>query len=236
MSERQVYSPEAVMVAMIDVQRCFMPKEEGERIDAAGFGELPVASGEEVVPVLNRINAYAINNDIERITTQDWHPEETAHFGEGDMQWPVHAVAGSKGAELHPNLKAQYSHHGEPGAISYKKGQETISSPAEDDSYSGYNAIDGNGESLAEYAKKADKKVIIIGGLALGGAELNTCVDSTALDFAAKTDMEVVVVEDACRAIFPDEQGQIRQKLERAGVKVVQSGDLIEGKVIRIER
>lgn len=236
MSNIESYKSGEIILATIDAQRCFMPLEVGEKLDKAGFGELPVEGGHEIVPVLNNLNGFAIIQDFDRVTTQDWHPSETAHFGEGEMQWPVHGVAGTKGAELHPHLKVQYSHHGEKGAIRYKKGQEPIDSPEQDDSYSGYNAIDSNGETLAEYANRTNKRLIIIGGLALGGAEFETCVDSTALDFANKSELDVIVVEDACRAINPDEMVQIKEKLEASGVRVVKSYELINGQIINIER
>ena len=36
--------------------------------------------------------------------TQDWHPESTPHFAKDGGIWPVHCVAGTWGAELHPDL------------------------------------------------------------------------------------------------------------------------------------
>ena len=38
------------------------------------------------------------------VATQDWHPAHTPHFAKDGGIWPVHCVAGTWGAELHPDL------------------------------------------------------------------------------------------------------------------------------------
>src|SRR6185312_13823766 len=38
------------------------------------------------------------------VYTQDWHPESTPHFAKDGGIWPVHCVANTWGAELHPDL------------------------------------------------------------------------------------------------------------------------------------
>lgn len=220
-------NPETMLVATIDMQRGFMPEAEGVRLDAEGFGELPVTGGQEIVDVVNAINVWAREHQIDRATTQDWHPPTTAHFGEGDMQWPVHCVADTPGAELHPNLDTE-------GVRAYKKGQEAIASAEQDTSYTGFNAIDENGESLGDYAKRTRKLAVIVVGLALGGKEFDTCVDATARDFATKTDADVYVVRDATRAILPEQRSDIEAKLEAIGVQMIEAADLIEGRVINI--
>ncbi|WP_426298395.1 isochorismatase family protein [Arthrobacter sp. R-11] len=45
------------------------------------------------------------------VATQDWHIEPGSHFSDDpDMvdSWPPHCRAGSKGAELHPDLDSEY--------------------------------------------------------------------------------------------------------------------------------
>jgi nicotinamidase/pyrazinamidase len=67
-------------------------------------GSLYVRGGEAVVP--------RVNDEVQRATaagamvaySQDWHPESTSHFARDGGVWPVHCVAGSWGAELHPEL------------------------------------------------------------------------------------------------------------------------------------
>lgn len=224
------YTPEDILIANIDMQRGFMPAAEGVRLAVEGFGELPVTDGQQVVEPANAVNAWAMAHDIDRADTGDAHPKVTAHFGDGDMQWPEHCVDGTPGALPHPELETGSD------ARKYKKGQESIDDPADDESYSGFNAVDEDGESLGEFAIRTSKELVIIQGLALGGEAFDTCVDSSAIDFASKTDAEVMVVRDATRAIVPEQMKAIIEKLARVGVSMVTSQQLINGEVIEITR
>src|SRR4051794_36465664 len=90
---------------LVDVQNDFMPT-----------GSLPVAHGDEVVPVANEMQRY-----FELVVaTQDWHPADHGSFasnhegrkpgeltelgGLPQILWPDHCVQGSPGAEFHRHL------------------------------------------------------------------------------------------------------------------------------------
>lgn len=76
---------------IVDVQNDFTPG-----------GALAVAEGDAVVP---RINALAASGDFDLVlATRDWHPADHSSFTSAGGPWPVHCVAGSPGAELHPSL------------------------------------------------------------------------------------------------------------------------------------
>jgi len=90
---------------LVDVQNDFMPG-----------GALPTRNGDEVVPVINRLQPQF---EIV-IATQDWHPRDHGSFasnhpghepgeiidlhGLQQILWPDHCVQGSWGAELHHDL------------------------------------------------------------------------------------------------------------------------------------
>src|SRR5580692_10497657 len=94
------------IIGLVDVQPTFMPG-----------GELPVADGDAVVPVINRLLARHFSHAF---ATQDWHPAghlsfASAHPGRRPFDtvdltygpqvlWPDHAVQGSANAALHPGL------------------------------------------------------------------------------------------------------------------------------------
>src|SRR5215472_2877999 len=94
------------ILGVVDVQPTFMPG-----------GELPVAGGDAVVAVINRLLAGPFRHAF---ATQDWHPPghssfASAHPGHQAFEtlsmsygpqtlWPDHAVIGSAGAALHPDL------------------------------------------------------------------------------------------------------------------------------------
>src|SRR5512146_601694 len=68
-------------------------------------GSLSVAGGAATIPLVNRAAWQAIRAGAFVAYTQDWHPEHTPHFAQDGGVWPVHCVAGSWGAALHPDLE-----------------------------------------------------------------------------------------------------------------------------------
>ena len=74
-------------------------------------GSLAVAGGAEVAAAISDyVDAHHLEFD-HIVATQDWHIDPGAHFSEEpDFKdsWPSHCVAGTKGAELHPDLDTEY--------------------------------------------------------------------------------------------------------------------------------
>lgn len=176
----------SVALLVIDVQNCF--------VDG---GSLPVPSGAEVIPVINKIAPFFQNI----IVTQDWHPEGHISFasthpggipfeaiklpyGE-QILWPDHCIQGSKDAALHPELNL-------PNAqLILRKGFHK-----DVDSYSAFMEADRKTSSgLAAYLRDRKIDAVYIVGLAT-----DFCVAWTALD-ARDAGFSVYVVEDATRAI-----------------------------------
>lgn len=74
-------------------------------------GSLAVAGGAEVAAAISEyVDAHHLQFD-HIVATQDWHIDPGSHFSETpDFKdsWPPHCVAGTKGAELHPDLDTEY--------------------------------------------------------------------------------------------------------------------------------
>jgi nicotinamidase/pyrazinamidase len=87
------YNPATALV-VVDVQNDF----------AEPSGNLYVSGGETVVGECNAQIVQALAGGSFVVYTQDWHPESTPHFEKDGGVWPVHCVAGTWGAELHPRL------------------------------------------------------------------------------------------------------------------------------------
>src|SRR5262245_38375549 len=68
-------------------------------------GSLAVADGDAVIPVLNDWAAAAEDAGLPIFVSRDWHPPRTTHFAEFGGVWPPHCVAGSPGADFHPDLR-----------------------------------------------------------------------------------------------------------------------------------
>lgn len=198
---------------VVDVQNCFVPG-----------GTLPVAKGDEVVPVINRLG-QAFSNVV---LTQDWHtpghasfasahtgkkPFETTKLAYGQqVLWPDHCVQGTEDAALHKDLKLPHAQ-----MILRKGFNKGV------DSYSAFEEADRKSSTgLAGYLKQRGIKSVFVTGLAT-----DFCVAWTAMD-ARRLGFETYVVEDATRAI--DLNGSLArawQTMASKGVKRIQSADIL---------
>lgn len=207
-------------LGIIDAQRGFMPAEEGERLQVAGFGELPIQDGAATVPAINRLLEQAATNDIPVFTTQDWHPQGTAHFAPEpnfNTTWPVHCVATTPGAELHPEITVP-----EQADVFYK-GAEILERGEDDTSYSGYNALRFvDDQKLPEWLQERAVTKVILGGLAL-----DYCVKATALDLRQQADLEVVIAVDATKPVAQDTGLAAIKEMEQAGITFATTDEII---------
>ncbi len=149
-------------------------------------GSLYVRGGEEVVESINAEIALAFEAGAFVAHTQDWHPESTPHFEKDGGIWPVHCVAGTWGAQLHPDLS--------PAGPAIRKGTGA------EDGYSGFSSRDaGTGTAsstgLADLLAEKGIRRVVVAGLAL-----DYCVKATALD-ARAGGYETTVLLDATRAV-----------------------------------
>ncbi len=98
---------------VVDVQNDFADKD----------GSLYVSGGEMVIPFINAQIDEAASAGATIVYTQDWHPGSTPHFEKDGGIWPVHCVAGTSGAEFHPDLDvrddAVFIHKGVAGEDGY---------------------------------------------------------------------------------------------------------------------
>ena len=205
-------TPEDVLV-VVDVQYDFLPG-----------GNLAVAGGDEVVPLINAL-AKKVKNVI---LTQDWHPADhisfaSQHSGKAPFDtvdldygtqvlWPDHCVWQSHGAELSADLDIPHAQ------LIIRKGFNRAI-----DSYSGFQEADRQTVTgLAGYLNDRDAGRLFVVGLAT-----DFCVAWTALDGAA-AGFDVTVIEDATRAI--DSNGSLAKAwadLAEAGVERILSRELL---------
>lgn len=169
------YDPTTALV-VVDVQNDF----------ADPNGSLFVPGGDEVV--------FRITDEVQRaaagrslvVYTQDWHPPSTPHFAKDGGIWPVHCVADTWGAELHPGVVVI-------GPL-VRKGSNG------EDGYSGFTMRDPiSGEErpteLEAILQESGITRIVVCGLAT-----DYCVRGTVLD-ARSLGFETVVLTDAVAAV-----------------------------------
>jgi nicotinamidase/pyrazinamidase len=202
------------ILGLIDIQPTFMPG-----------GELPVADGDAIIPVVNRLlprfgHAFA---------TQDWHPPGHASFASShpgrqpydtiemsygaQVLWPDHGIAGTPGAAIH-------------GAVEQMRIEAIIRKgfrPALD-SYSAFFENDRRTPTgLEGWLRQRGFTRVFLCGLAT-----DFCVAWSAED-AAGLGFSVTVIEDACRGIgLPTPDGRTtldaaRERLSGLGVRFVDS-------------
>ena len=168
--------------------------------DFCAGGSLAVPGADEIVPLVNALG----RNFSTVVLTQDWHPAGHASFASShpgrepfeviempygpQVLWPDHCVQGQAGADFHPAIELSMAQ-----AVIRKGFHRGV------DSYSGFVEADGRTPTgLAGYLRERGVGRIVIAGLAT-----DFCVNWTAQD-AVRGGFEVLVVEEACRAIDLD--------------------------------
>ncbi|MDA0179045.1 nicotinamidase [Solirubrobacter phytolaccae] len=140
-------------------------------------GALAVPHGDEIA---ERINALSASGDYALVVaTRDWHPADHGSFSEQGGPWPVHCVAGTPGAELHPALDRSRID------VIVDKGQAV-----DTDGYSGFE-----GTGLEEILRERGITQVTVVGLAT-----DYCVKNTALD-ALRAGFQVTVDSTAVRGV-----------------------------------
>jgi len=140
-------------------------------------GALGVSDGDTIAP---KINALAASGDYDLvIATRDWHPADHQSFAAQGGPWPVHCVAGTEGAQLHPDLDRTKID------IVVDKGQAV-----DTDGYSGFE-----GTGLEALLRERNITQVTVVGLAT-----DYCVKNTALD-ALRAGFQVTVDSTAARGV-----------------------------------
>lgn len=164
------------------------------------------------------------------VATQDWHIDPGSHFSDTPDykdSWPPHCVAGTRGAELHPDLDTEYIQ------AYFQKGQFAAA-------YSGFEGLlapedavptgerqpgglaaaadaerlaDGDAIGLDDWLQSHDVEDVVVVGIAT-----DYCVKATSLD-AVQAGYGVTVVRSLTAGIDEDLEETIAE-MELGGVDV----------------
>ncbi|HZW77088.1 MAG TPA: bifunctional nicotinamidase/pyrazinamidase [Flavobacteriaceae bacterium] len=196
---------------VIDAQNDFMP-----------YGALPVPEGDQIIPVINKIQPKF---DL-IVASQDWHPKDHVSFasnhpgknifdvieihGKQQTLWPDHCVQNTEGADFHPDLDTQK--------------WETIFRKGTDKNIDSYSAFFDNGHlkstGLAGYLKEKGFSQIYLCGLAA-----DICVYYSLFD-AFKEGFACFFIEDASRSLNPSELEKQKAEMRESGIQIVQSYEI----------
>ena len=193
-------------LVVVDVQNDFADPQ----------GSLSVAGGERVVERVNDEIAMAVSAGATVAFTQDWHPETTPHFAKDGGIWPVHCVADTWGAELHPAL------HAPDGAPRVRKGTQG------EDGYSGFTMRDPVSGETSPTALEGLLRDRGIKRLVVTGLATDYCVKATAID-GVRLGFETAVLADAIAAVDlePGDGERALEEMRGAGVLDVADGDAV---------
>ena len=172
-------------------------------------GGLSVHGGANLVPIINGEIAMARAAEASIVFTQDWHPEVTPHFAKDGGLWPVHCVAGTWGAELHPDLDAEAV----ASAPRVRKGANG------EDGYSGFTMRDPTSGATTPTELEGLLRTAGVERVVACGLATDYCVKATALD-AARLGFETAVLLDAMRPVElePGDEQRAIEEMAAAGI------------------
>jgi nicotinamidase/pyrazinamidase len=138
------------------------------------------------------------------VATKDFHIDPGAHFSDHPdfaASWPPHCVAGTAGADFHPNL--------DTAAVEtvFLKGQHAAA-------YSGFEGADGAGTPLADWLREHDVDQVDIAGIAT-----DYCVHATAAD-AARAGFATRVLLGLTAGVSPDSTAKAIEDLRTLSISL----------------
>lgn len=149
------------------------------QIDFLPGGALPVANGDEIIPVVNNYIEHFETTGGYIIASRDWHPANHSSFKSQGGPWPEHCVQGTEGAKISPLLKLP--------------DHTVIISKATDPKHEAYSAFDST--NLDNQLRQLAVKRLFVAGLATDYCVVNTVLDARKLGF------ETYVLMDATLGI-----------------------------------
>lgn len=200
--------PAARALIIVDVQNDFC---EG--------GSLGVDGGAEVAAAIATVLRERADSYAAVVATQDWHIDPGSHFSAAPDfidSWPVHCVAATDGAALHPELSAAsgfIGHYFRKGrfAAAYSGFEGHLASESDD-------VDDESGALLGDWLRGRGIDEVDIVGIAT-----DYCVRATALD--AKTQgFATTVISPLTAAVHPENTPAVLQELRDAEVTVLSLG------------
>jgi nicotinamidase/pyrazinamidase len=194
-------------------------------------GSLAVSGGADVAGAISEyVDAH--HGEFDHIVaTQDWHIDPGAHFSDTpDFKdsWPPHCVAGTRGAELHPDLDTEFiqayfqkgqfaaAYSGFEGLLAPEDAVPTgerqpgaLPGPGDAEKF----APDEDAIGLDDWLQSHDVEDIVVVGIAT-----DYCVMATALD-AVQAGYSVTVLRSLTAGIAEDLEDAVAE-MEFGGVDV----------------
>ena len=195
--------------------------------DFCAGGALATDRGAKVASLISEYVEEHHHRSEAVVATQDWHIDPGAHFSDTPDfvdSWPVHCVANTEGAEIHPNLDTDYIE------AYFRKGRYEAA-------YSGFEGLQAPEESvmtgehepgatlddespktpLADWLDEREIQDVDIVGIAT-----DYCVLATAKD-AVDAGYETRVLIDLTAPVHEDKLDEVIAEMEDEGITVKQA-------------
>lgn len=175
---------------VVDVQNDFC---EGGSLAVTGGA----ATARNISALLSNDHGYDLI-----VATRDHHIDPGSHFAESPDfvdTWPPHCVAGTPGADFHPDLEFRAF-----DAVFFKGQHEAA--------YSGFEGATTSGTPLSEWLVAHDVDAVDLCGIAT-----DHCVRATALD-SAREGFETTVLLNLTAAVSPERLPDVESEFAEAGV------------------
>lgn len=166
-------------------------------------GSLEVMGGSETAKRITELLADEHFDVV--VATKDTHVEPGAHFSESPDYldtWPPHCVAGTRGAEFHPDLQGDFD------AV-FTKGQYEAA-------YSGFEGLTDGAETLEDFLRRRRVTHVTVVGIAT-----DHCVRLTALD-AVRAGFATTVDTRYTAGVLPETTRAALEEMRAAGVDIVE--------------
>ena len=164
-------------------------------------GSLAVEGGAAAAAAISRYLAAEAPGYAHVVASRDYHVDPGTHFSaEPDFStsWPRHCVAGTVGAQFHPNFDTS-------------RVETVFSKGAHAAAYSGFEGTDEAGAPLGTWLRKRDVDALDVVGIAT-----DYCVRATALD-AVENGFAVRLLTKMCAGVAPESTEAALAELKRAG-------------------
>jgi len=165
-------------------------------------GSLAVAGGAAVARGITELLASGGYDHV--VATQDYHVDPGGHFSDAPDfvdTWPRHCVAGSGGAEFHPDLDTA------PIEAVFRKGAHSAA-------YSGFEGS-ADGVGLLEWLRSHGVDAVDVVGIAT-----DYCVRATAAD-AVRAGLRTRVLTGLTAGVAPESTAAALSELREGGVEVL---------------
>jgi len=166
-------------------------------------GSLAVSGG---AAVARAVTALLAHHDYDHVVaTADHHIDPGAHFSADPdyrSSWPPHCVAGSVGAQFHPDF--------DPSAVTavFRKGHHSAA-------YSGFEGFTDDGVTLEDWLRDRGVTEVDVVGIAT-----DHCVKATAVD-AARAGLRTRVLLDYAAGVDAQTTAEALATLRDSGVQIV---------------